>query len=111
MEIGHPLRYNTKASRFVEPGRLLIYEKGAPIGAPLDPLAAAAVVVAAAVIVVVSAHTALVAAAAEQDQQDDDPAVVATEEAIVTHINTSKGFFAAEPLIPWYSVGGKMCSG
>ena len=35
VEIGHPLRYNTKASRFVEPGRLLIYEKGAPIGAPL----------------------------------------------------------------------------
>ena len=86
-------------------------KKAPRLGRPLGHLAAAAVVVAAAVIVVVIAHTALVAAAAEQDQQDDDPAVVATEEAIITHINTSKGFFTAEPLIPWYSAWGKMFSG
>ena len=85
-------------------------KKAPRLGRPVDWLAAtAAVVIAAAVVVIVIAH-AVVAAAAEQDQQDDDPAVVATEEAIITHKNTSKGFSTAEPLIPWYSTHGKMCS-
>ena len=73
--------------------------------------------IAAAVAVVVGgAHIATavgiaITAAAEQDEQDDDPAVVATKETVITHNKYLREFFAAEPLIPWYSVAAKMCSG
>jgi len=84
--------------------------KAPRLGRPFCCLAAAAVVIAAAVVVVVVAADTVVAAATEQDEQDNDPAAVTTKETIVIHRNTSRKFFAAEPLIPWYSTAGKMCS-
>ena len=81
--------------------------KGAPIGAPIFLLAAAAAIVIAAAVVAVPQGAA--AAIAEQDDQQDDPAQIATAEIIVTHIRYLQKFIAAEPLIPCYSTGLKMC--
>ena len=71
-------------------------------------LAAAAAVVIAVVPVAVVAAAAV---AEQQDQDDDPPAVIATEAVVVPHKEYLQKFFvAAEPLIPRYSGGHKMCS-
>ena len=79
-------------------------------GAHFSLAAAAAIVVAAAV---VAAPQAVIAAAAiaEQDDQQNDPADVAAAEIIITHSSYLQDFFTAEPLIPCYSLGAKMCAG
>ena len=84
-------------------------KKGAPIGAPHFALAAAAAIVVAAAAAVVAAPQSVAAAVAEQDDQQDDPADVAAAEIIVTHNTYLQVFFTAEPLIPCYSAGVKMC--
>ena len=58
---------------------------------------------------VITAAQCVAAAIAEQDDQQDDPAQIATAEIIVTHIRYLQKFIAAEPLIPCYSTGLKMC--
>jgi len=74
---------------------------------PFGVLAAA---IAAAVAATVVAAAQAATAVAEQENQDDNPANVTATETIVIHKNTSKNFFTAKPLIPWYSHGEKMCS-
>ena len=84
--------------------------KGAPIGAPrFFPLAAAAAIVIAAAAAVVAAEHRIAAAVAEQDDQQDDPAQVTATEIIIAHNKYLQDFFTAEPLIPCYSAGVKMC--
>ena len=85
--------------------------KGAPIGAPrfLPLAAAAAIVIAAAAAVVAAPQSAVAAAVAEQDDQQDDPVQVAATEIIIAHNKYLQDFFTAEPLIPCYSAGQKMC--
>ena len=79
-------------------------------GAPFLPLAAAAaIVIAAAATVVAAPQSAVAAAVAEQDDQQDDPAQVAATEIIIAHNKYLQDFFTAEPLIPCYSAGQKMC--
>ena len=80
-------------------------------GAPfLLPLAAAAVVTLAAAAAVVAAPQGIAATVAEQDDQQDDPAQVTATEIIIAHNKYLQDFFTAEPLIPCYSTGRKMCS-
>ena len=80
-------------------------------GARFLPLAAAAaIVIAAAAAVVAAPQSAIAAAVAEQDDQQDDPAQVAATEIIIAHNKYLQDFFTAEPLIPCYSTGPKMCS-
>ena len=79
-------------------------------GAPfLLPLAAAAVVTLAAAAAVVAAPQSIAATVAEQDDQQDDPAQVTATEIIIAHNKYLQDFFTAEPLIPCYSAGQKMC--
>ena len=78
-------------------------------GAPFFPLAAAAAIVIAAAAAVVAAEHRIAAAVAEQDDQQDDPAQVTATEIIIAHNKYLQDFFTAEPLIPCYSTGPKMC--
>ena len=79
-------------------------------GAPFSVSAAAAVIALAAAAAVVAAPQSIAAAVAEQNDQQDDPAQVAATEIIIAHNKYLQDFFTAEPLIPCYSTGRKMCS-